>query len=118
MADRRICRVSPWPPSPAAPVRLREHRIPFERFPSPVDGLRAVAESRVAAMVYDAPVLRYIALTELQNRVHVLPITFERQDYAFALPNESDLRELVNTHLLEIITESECRVTAERYLGR
>lgn len=97
---------------------LREHRIAFERFPSPMEGLRAVAEGRVAAMVYDAPVLRYIAVTELQNRVHVLPITFERQDYAFALPNGSDLRELINTRMLEIITGSEWRATLEDYLGR
>ena len=69
------------------------------------------------AAVYDAPVLRYVAASELQGKINVLPGTFERQDYAIALRSGSLLREDLNRALLQRITEPEWQDTLFRYLG-
>lgn len=68
-------------------------------------------------MVYDAPLIRYFAQTEFPEKVEVLPVTFERQDYGFALPENSELREPINRELLRIVRSSEWSETIERYLG-
>ena len=50
---------------------------------------------------YDAPTLQYLAKHELGGAVAVLPNVFERQDYGFALPDGSPLRESINRALLQ-----------------
>ena len=47
----------------------------------------------------------------------MLPQTFDRQDYGFALPQGSALREPINRALLAIIAEPEWNQTLTRYLG-
>lgn len=84
------------------------------------DGERRPAGNRageVDAMPYDAPLLCHVAATALQHTVEVLPATFERQDYGFALPAGSPLREPINRVLLEKIKLPEWRDTLRRYLG-
>jgi ABC-type amino acid transport substrate-binding protein len=56
----------------------------------------------IDAFVYDAPVLKHLALTEFAGRVVVLGGTFAPQDYAIALPKNSPLREAINRELLAI----------------
>ena len=52
------------------------------------------------AVVYDAPILRYQTYQKYSGEAFVLKNTFERQNYAFALPSNSPLRESVNQVLL------------------
>jgi ABC-type amino acid transport substrate-binding protein len=80
-------------------------------------GLKALARGEIEAFVYDAPILRYLVKTELSERVRVLPVTFFRQDYAIALPQDSQLREPVNRALLEEVQSAEWDAILERYLG-
>jgi polar amino acid transport system substrate-binding protein len=47
-----------------------------------------------------------------------VPATFEKQDYAIALPEDSPLREPLNRTLLEALTDPEWQNTVQRYLGR
>jgi len=56
------------------------------------------------AMVYDAPVLRYLVSNELNGTLQVLPKTFERQYYAIGLPQGSELRERINRVLAQRIS--------------
>ena len=70
------------------------------------------------ALVYDAPILRYLVNEELKGKVEILPKTFERQDYAIALPTGSSLREPINHSLLEKIRREEWQETLYKYLGR
>ena len=81
------------------------------------DGLEAVASGKVDAMVYDAPLLKYLVKTKFAGRLEVLPITFERQDYGFALPAGSDLREPVNRALLRVIRSQAWEANIKRYVG-
>ena len=67
--------------------------------------------------VYDAPILRYLAAQEIDKKVHVLPRTFEAQNYAIGLRPDSELREAVNRVLLKQITEPWWQDMLYRYLG-
>ena len=84
---------------------LEEHRVAYRGYDSALAGLQAVAAGRIDAFVYDAPLLRYLARTELAGQVQVLPNTFMRQDYGIVLPPASPLREPVNRALLRHIRE-------------
>ena len=97
---------------------LKEDRIAFKEYPTLLEGLRAVAKGEVDAVVYDAPLLRYMARTELRGKISVLPITFERQDYSIALPTGSPLREPISLVILEKIHEPVWDEILERYLGK
>jgi polar amino acid transport system substrate-binding protein len=47
-----------------------------------------------------------------------LPLLLERQDYAFALPNASALREPINASLLEAINSADWQARVSEYLGQ
>jgi polar amino acid transport system substrate-binding protein len=103
-------------PGSTSEAYLKRNGIATRAFPTVSAGLSAVANGRIDAMVYDAPLLRYFAQTEFPEQVEVLPVTFERQDYGFALPENSELRESINRELLRIVRSSEWSETIERYL--
>lgn len=82
--------------------------------PAAVD---AVAGGEADALVYDAPIIRYLSIQEYPRRIQVLPNTFERQDYAFALPEGSGLREPLNQAILSVLANDEWRSVLATYLG-
>lgn len=75
--------------------------------PSVHDGLEAVATGRIDAFVYDRPLLQYEARREFDNKVEVLPATFDRQSYAMVLRQGSVLREPIDQALLEVVQSRE-----------
>lgn len=96
---------------------LRARGLRYRDFPSVAAAVAALDEGRVDAVVYDAPMLRWLALNTESNNVLVLPVRLERQDYAFALPSSSPLREPVNRALLDIIKTEEWEQVLFEYLG-
>ena len=97
---------------------LRENRIPFHSYKTAPEGLRAIAEGKIEALVYDKPILRYLIRNEFPGDLEVLPTTFDRQDYGIALPVGSPLREPINVVLLKIIHSQAWQGTLTHYLGR
>jgi len=97
---------------------LDRHNIKYRNVSSVLEGERLVAASDVDAMVYDAPILQYIAKHDLGGAVMVLPNVFDHQDYAFALPDGSALREQVNRVLLKELASDRWHDLVERYLGK
>lgn len=65
--------------------------------------LAELAAGRVDAVVYDEPLLRWNIRRHFRGQLKVLPLLLERQDYAFALPTGSRLREPIDTSLLQRI---------------
>ncbi len=65
--------------------------------------LADLAAGRVDAVVYDKPLLHWTIQQQYRGKLEVLPMVLERQDYAFALPRHSPLREAINTSLLRQI---------------
>lgn len=95
---------------------LEDRHLRHEELATAEEGLEAVAEGEADAMVYDQPILRYLAKGSGRS-LRVLPQTFERQDYAVAFPEGSALREPVNRALLKVTARPAWQQVLERYLG-
>ncbi len=113
LAKARVASV----PSSTSAVYLEGRRIQFKPFASPVEAMSALASGEVDAVVYDAPILRYLSGEVGEGALQVLPRVFERQDYGIGLPAGSPLREPLNRALLEQVNSSWWTETLHRYLG-
>ncbi|MGP1347757.1 MAG: transporter substrate-binding domain-containing protein [Phycisphaerales bacterium] len=87
-------------------------------FDNAIEATEAVADGRADAAVNDRPILGHIAATRFPDQVVLLPGTLDRQDYAFAVPSESDLRDPINQAILEQINAPEWDAIRVRFLGR
>ncbi len=96
---------------------LEQHGIRFQPFDTVDAAMAALAEGGLDAVVYDAPLLRYYTITGPDAGLTVLPGVFQRQDYAFAVAEDSALRELINIQLLSIVKSAEWEGIRQRYLG-
>lgn len=84
----------------AAAQALTDRGIAYGRRASLDAALDALVQGQADAVVYDAPLLKYSVRTRHDTRVTVLDSIFDRQDYAFALPQGSALREPINRAIL------------------
>ena len=78
---------------------LSSRHIIYAKHPD-VDSVESLVANKCDAVVYDAPILRYQTYQKYSGDAFVLKNTFERQNYAFALPTDSPLRESINRVLL------------------
>ena len=81
------------------------------------DAVNKLAAGKYDAVVYDKPILQYTLNQTSPKKTRILPNTFQRQDYAIALPEGSELREKINQTLLEVISESDWQFILKRNLG-
>ena len=79
---------------------LSSRHINFVKHPDVDSALKSLVANECDAVVYDAPILRYQTYQNYPGEAFVLQSTFEKQNYAFALPSNSPLRESVNRVLL------------------
>lgn len=96
---------------------MRDERIRATAYVTVIDGLNAVANGKIDAFVYDAPILRYLAQSDFDGRIIILPDNFAPQDYAFALPEGSALRRPLNQELISIKTSDVWKKRVFEYLG-
>ncbi|MCA9643998.1 MAG: transporter substrate-binding domain-containing protein [Polyangiaceae bacterium] len=96
---------------------LKRNQNEFKPVDSLDAGLTALAAGDVDAVVYDAPLLRWQINRDYHGRLRVLPIQLERQDYAFALPDDSPLTEGIDTSLLQQINGPDWDRRLKKYLG-
>lgn len=78
---------------------LRARMLDFRTFTDPRAGVRAIEAGRIDALVHDEPILRAELDAAHAGSIELLPRTFQRQDYAFALTSGSPLREPINQSL-------------------
>ena len=90
--------------------------IPRE-FPSLDAALESLAEGRLDAVVYDAPLLRYSVRQHHEPALAVLPNDFGRQNYAFGLREGLAERESINQALLRQVNAPAWPVRIADYLG-
>jgi polar amino acid transport system substrate-binding protein len=64
--------------------------------------IAALREGQVQAVVYDAPILQFEAAKLQDETLQLVGPMFERQNYAFALQQDSALREKLNQALLKL----------------
>jgi polar amino acid transport system substrate-binding protein len=103
-------------PGSTSAAYLKQQKIAIIDYPSVEAGLLAVASGAADGMVYDAPLLKYWVDKNYRNGIDVLPELLERQDYGFALPSGSNLREPINRELLAKIRDPTWRGQVQRFI--
>jgi polar amino acid transport system substrate-binding protein len=78
---------------------------------------KALARRKIQAVLYDEPFLRYVVHTQYRGQFTVLSLHLDPQLYAFAVQENSALREPINRVLLRKIHEPAWRDLLYRYLG-
>ncbi len=89
-------------PNTTAARYLTDNGLPFVGVDKIEDAYRLLDQDKVDAVVYDAPVLLYHALTTGKGKTQVVGRTFQQESYGIALPTGSVLREPINEALLAI----------------
>ncbi len=110
-------RVATLPNSSAAQFLSKED-IDFDEIESVDAGLAQLKKGKLDAFVYDKPIMQYYIKRDYGDDVLVLPDIIERQDYAIALPENSPLREQINTSLLRVIESDDWEDVLDSYLGK
>jgi ABC-type amino acid transport substrate-binding protein len=88
--------------------RYAERRdLDARRFASVDEALQALHRGEVDAVVHDAPLLQEALRGRDEDDLEMLDFRFQRQDYAFAVPTGSPLRETINQALPDRLREQE-----------
>jgi ABC-type amino acid transport substrate-binding protein len=93
-------------PKTTAETWLRRADFDFADYPTPVFALEALVRGDVEVVVYDRPILEYLVREGAfvgAERVEVLDVSFQRQDYAIGIPTDSPLRERINAVLPDLV---------------
>ncbi|RXS41402.1 transporter substrate-binding domain-containing protein [Idiomarina sp. 29L] len=97
---------------------LEQQNIGYESFTDLNAALKKLNAGQLDAVVYDEPILRYSMRTNALNNIRLLPERVLPQDYGFALPQGSELREPLNRALLDTVQSAQWRSELQRYLGQ
>ena len=102
--------------SSTSDIYLKNKGIEHLNFQKVEDGLKAIIQNKIAAFVYDEPILRYIiSESSLQKNIIILPSKFNTQYYSFSLPKESSLLDKINPLLLKEINSTDWPNILNRY---
>jgi len=96
---------------------LQKNRINYRAYPTLREAMQGLKAGEFDALVFDYPLLAYMAKHEMAGEVTVLEGTFKKQNYAFGLPMNSDLRLPINRILLEKTADSLWQDILYTYLG-
>ena len=96
---------------------LKQHDIRYTAYATPEKALDALADNREDAVVYDAPVMRYLLRRDDRQGLVVLAQPVREESYAFALPNGSSLREPMDRALLTALASEDWHNIVNEYLG-
>jgi ABC-type amino acid transport substrate-binding protein len=100
----------------SASVFLNKERVRFRQFDTLKEAVSALADSKIDAVVHDAPMLKYELKLQAHDHLHVLPNRIEDQYYAFGLRDDLPLREVLNRALLKALYSDDWDATVHDYL--
>lgn len=86
-------------------------------FAAPLDGLRALKAGEIDAFVHDRPLLAWHIRQRHVSSVRLLDLTFDPQNYAFAVATNSPLREPLSVAILSNVQGDWWAQVRFRYLG-
>ncbi|MGF6229610.1 polar amino acid transport system substrate-binding protein [Inquilinus ginsengisoli] len=87
-------------------------------FANAEDAYQALIDDQVDAVVYDAPVLQYIAAHKGLGRAGLAGPVFQPEDYGFVFRNDSDLRRDVDAALLSMRQDGSYEELRQRWFGK
>ena len=97
---------------------LRKQKIISMLYDKPIDAVNALSDGEISAVVYDAPILKYlIKSNNLSDQLKVLPSNLQPQHYGFSLPTGSKIRETLNRILLKKTHTAEWQEILFDYFG-
>jgi polar amino acid transport system substrate-binding protein len=96
---------------------LTDNSLPFTGVERIEDAYTLLDRGKVDAIVYDAPVLMYHALTMGKGKTQVVGRIFHQESYGIALPTGSLLREPINEALLAIQQDGTYDAIYTRWFG-
>ncbi|MDV6316568.1 transporter substrate-binding domain-containing protein [Idiomarina sp. HP20-50] len=114
LANARVATID----ASATAAWLDKQNIGYQNFSSLREALKKLDNGKLDAVVYDEPILRYLLRSEQLSNVQLLPERVLPQDYGFALPQSSSLREPLNRELLSVTQSPQWRDLLQRYLGQ
>jgi ABC-type proline/glycine betaine transport system substrate-binding protein len=79
---------------------------------------RQLEAGKVAAVVYDAPVLQHYASQQGKGKVHVVGLIFQEKSYGIALAENNELRDRINVALLKIMETGEYQTIRQKWFGQ
>ncbi|MFZ0372143.1 MAG: transporter substrate-binding domain-containing protein [Xanthobacteraceae bacterium] len=96
---------------------LTHLRITYQKFSSLQDGLSGLRKHKIDALVYDKPLLAWAIQQGYSSSVELVDASFDPQEYAFALPRNSSLRNTLDVAVLDAIHSDWWEQTIFRYVG-
>jgi polar amino acid transport system substrate-binding protein len=96
---------------------LTHMRIGYQRFATLPEGLNALRTHKIDAFVYDKALLAWAIQQGYSSSIELVDATFDPQEYAFALPRNSQLRSPLDVAILEAIHSDWWEETIFRYVG-
>jgi ABC-type proline/glycine betaine transport system substrate-binding protein/ABC-type amino acid transport substrate-binding protein len=72
---------------------------------------------KVAAIVYDSPVLQHFASKKGKGKVRIVGLVFNEKSYGIVLPEKSDLRDRINITLLKLKETGEFEQLNKKWFG-
>jgi polar amino acid transport system substrate-binding protein len=96
---------------------LARLRIPYRKFATPQDGLKALRSHSLDAFVYDRPLLAWIIKQGFSSSIELIDTAFGSEAYAFVLSSNNPLRKVLDVAILDAIHSDWWETTTFRYLG-
>jgi len=96
---------------------MQKNRLNFRSYPNLRLAMQGLKDGEFDALVFDYPLLAYMAKHEMAGEITVLAGTFKKQNYAFGLPLNSPLRLPINQVLLEKTADPFWQDILYKYLG-
>ena len=96
---------------------LVSHAIkPRYSYDSPTQALQALSRGEIEVFVYDKTVIRYlINANQLDGKISLLPVTFNKQYRSFLMPKGSPIFQEVNPLLVQRINQASWQEVLRRY---
>ncbi len=96
---------------------LDARHVAYRAYPDAMAALEALDRGEVTAVVYESPILRYHVTKSFQDKIVVLPGTFENHGYGFGVREGSPLREAINLAVLQYAESDDFQRLLRDYLG-
>ena len=96
---------------------LFAHEIrPDRSFVNPTEGIRSLASRDIDVLVFDKTIMRYLINQEqLNSRIQLLPLTFNKQYRSFLFPKGSRLFQDINPVLVDRIQRASWEEVLKKY---
>ena len=101
----------------AGETYCREANLNTQVFNNIDEAVQALVQRQIAAIVYDAPILRYYDNSHPQLPITEVGPVFQQKKYGFALPMSSPLRRTINEELLELNENGAITRLNAKYFG-